>query len=150
MSKENDDFDLTEVLRSISSTSRRIQETPLAQGVKELINEVNQEALEGEGAYNTTLGLVPTDTHFSLEWEGAITKKQQRMIYNFTVLVNPFNLSIHSYKTEDEFYGFKVTAKYVPGDVEAVEVGRTARLDIGELRPIVRGQIPNIRQAAQR
>ncbi len=62
---------------------------------------------------------------------------------------HPFNLSISSYRTEDGFSGFRVRAKYLPGDSEPVEVGRTGRLDVRELQPIVRGQIPHIKQAAQ-
>lgn len=94
--------------------------------------------------------MVPTDTKFTLEWEGATIKKEERRVGPMTFLVSPFRLEIASYQTEDGFNGFKVSAKYLPGENPAVEVGRTARLDVSELRPIVQGQIPNIRQSVQR
>jgi hypothetical protein len=151
MSKE-DDLNLVEMLKGISRKEQRIKETSITQGVRTLMNEVNREALEGSGEFSAVLGEQPTDTIFSLAWEGTVTKKQEVVIgdQQFTFLVNPFNLSISSYPTEGGFSGFRVTAKYLPGDVEHVEVGRTGRLDLGELKPIIRGQIPNIKQAAQR
>jgi len=150
MNKENDD--LIERLGAITRQRKRIKESPLNQGIRELIGEVNREALEGKGEFSAELGEQPTDTIFSLAWEGAITKKQKVRIGDqpFTFLVNPFNLSISSYRTEDGFSGFLVRAKYLPGDSEPVEVGRTGKLDVRELQPIVRGQIPHIKQAAQR
>ena len=150
MSKEDDD--LANILKGITRQEQRIKETPLTQGVRILVEEVNQEALEGKGKFYAELGDQPTDTVFSLAWEGAITKMQEVSVpdQEFTFLVHPFNLSINSYRTEDGFSGFRVTAKYFPGDSEPVEVGRTGRLDVRELQPIVRGQIPQIKLAAQR
>ena len=89
MNKENDD--LIDIFGGRLRKGKRIEESPLAQGVEELIGEVNREALEGKGEYRAELGEQPTDTIFSLAWEGAITKKQEVSVPDqpFTFLVLP-------------------------------------------------------------
>src|SRR5205085_2393084 len=131
---------LPDTFAAISRQRRRIKESPIAKGVQELVNGVNREALEGKGKFEADIGERPTDIKFSLSWEGAITKKQVIEVpgQEFTFSVSPFNLSISTFLTEANFHGFKVTAKYLPGNAEPIEVGRTARLDVGELQPIVR------------
>lgn len=148
-----DQKSLGEMLETLSKKRERIRETTLAKEVRGLLEEINQVALKGAGRASTSYGEEPEDTVFGLGWKGKTTPMKTVEIQFKTPLrlqTFPFHLSIRPFRQESEdWLRFKVTANYTGSD-EDVEVGVTDRIDISELKVLVRSQVENIRESSCR
>ncbi len=145
--------DLEEFLSRLSKRRELERESPITKEVRELMDEINKETLRGKGNFVVVqdVGGYPGEVTFQLSWEGAITKRQKQKVGPLKLEVDPFHLNIRPFKDEESGSSrFKVTAKYEGGiDDPDIELGMTTKLDIGELKTLVQGQMDNIRQSSQ-
>jgi len=136
---------------------RRIEDTPLARGVEMLVNDINERALDDKGEVKMGVGIREgegvLDTIFTLDWEGAKTKRRGILRSGRVVLTsgNPFHIHVSPFQNNpDGFLQFRVTANYQGPDTEDIEVGMTNKLDLSELKELLETQIDMIRQSSQR
>lgn len=148
----NDDFsEISQGLERISRQREQIRQSPIVLGVREIVRDINERALNGLGS-PSLIGVDFEDLTFNLEWEGEHTKmREDKELFNITVKIAPFNLTIKPVRVEGEdWLRFKITANYTGEEEDIIEVGITDRLDPEQIRPILEAQIDAIRESARK